>query len=127
MDADAGVRVINSTIALNSSPVASGVGDEGTNLNTPVQPSTSVIFRNTIVAGNIGGTNCNYALGSEGGNLEDGNSCYFRGPRDRVNAASAGLDAIADNGGPTLTRLCFRTVSPSTAACSRARPQISAA
>jgi parallel beta-helix repeat protein len=104
VDADAGVRVVNSTIAFNSSPVASGVGDEGTNLNTPVQPSTSVIFRNTIVASNIGGTNCNYALGSEGGNLENGNSCYFSGPRDRVNATTVGLDAIADNGGPTLTQ-----------------------
>jgi predicted outer membrane repeat protein len=82
-DADAGIRVVNSTIAFNSSPVGSGVADEGTNLNTPT-PSTSVIFRNTIVAGNIGGTQCNFALGSEGGNLENGDSCMFRGPRERL-------------------------------------------
>jgi parallel beta-helix repeat protein/predicted outer membrane repeat protein len=102
MDADAGIRVINSTISANSAPSGSGIADEGTNFNTPV-PSTSVIFRNTIVAGNIGGANCNFALGSEGGNLENGDSCMFRGPNDRVNASSVGLDAIADNGGPTMT------------------------
>jgi CSLREA domain-containing protein len=103
-DADAGIRVVNSTIAFNSSPIGAGVADEGTNLNTPT-PSTSVIFRNTIVAGNIGGDGeqCNFALGSEGGNLENGDSCMFRGPRDRSNASSAGLDAVANNGGSTLT------------------------
>ncbi|HMQ30439.1 MAG TPA: right-handed parallel beta-helix repeat-containing protein [Chloroflexaceae bacterium] len=102
MDADAGIRVVNSTISANSAPAGSGVADEGTNFNTPV-PSTSVIFRNTIVAGNLGSENCNFALGSEGGNLENGDSCMFRGPRDRVNASSVGLDAIADNGGATMT------------------------
>lgn len=103
-DADAGIRVVNTTIAFNSAPIGAGVADEGTNLNTPV-PSTSVIFRNTIVAGNIGGDGeqCNFALGSEGGNLENGDSCMFRGPNDRVNASSVGLDAVADNGGSTLT------------------------
>jgi CSLREA domain-containing protein len=103
MDADAGIRVVNSTISANSAPVGSGVADEGTNLNLPV-PSTSVIFRNTIVAGNLGGSQCNFALGSEGGNLENGDSCMFRGPHDRVNASSVGLDAVADNGGATLTQ-----------------------
>jgi CSLREA domain-containing protein len=103
-DADAGIRVINSTIAFNSSPIGAGVADEGTNLNLPT-PSTSVIFRNTIVAGNISGDGkqCNFALGSEGGNLENGDSCMFRGPNDRSNATTLDLDAVADNGGSTLT------------------------
>nr|HRL13074.1 choice-of-anchor Q domain-containing protein [Aggregatilineales bacterium] len=103
IDADAGVSVSNSTISLNSAPVASGVGDEGTNLNFPIMPSTSVLFRNTIVAGNLLSPSCNFALGSRGGNLEDGDSCYFRGTRDRVNASSTGLDTVADNNGPVLT------------------------
>lgn len=103
IDADAGVRVINTTIAFNSAPVASGVGGEIGSVNFPVYPSTSVIFRNTIVAANEGGPACSFALGSEGGNIEDGDSCYFRGPRDRTFAPIIGLDAVADNGGQTLT------------------------
>jgi large repetitive protein len=104
VDADAGVRVTNSTIANNRAPAASAVGDEGTaQPKNPPAPSTAVIFRNTIIAGNLGSAACNYALGSEGGNLETGDSCYFRGPRDRINAASGGIDAVADNGGSTLT------------------------
>lgn len=103
IDADAGVRVINTTIAFNSAPIASGVGGEIGSVNFPVYPSTSVIFRNTIVAANEGGPACSFALGSEGGNIEDGDSCYFRGPRDRTFAPIIGLDAVADNGGQTLT------------------------
>lgn len=104
-DSDAGVRVTQSTVSGNSAPAASGVGTEITSVNFPVQPSPSVLFRNTAVAGNLLSPNCNFALGSEGGNLEDGDSCYLRGSRDRVNVASAGLDAVADNGGGTLTML----------------------
>jgi CSLREA domain-containing protein len=103
IDADAAVSVSNSTISLNMAPAASGVGDEGTNFNFPIMPSTSVLFRNTIVAGNLLSPGCNFALGSLGGNLEDGDSCYFRGSRDRIHASSAGLDAVTDNGGLVLT------------------------
>ena len=81
VDADAGVRFVNCTITGNSAPHASGVGDEGTNFNLPITPSKAVIFRNTIVAGNRLSPNCNFALGSEGGNIEDGDSCFFRGCR----------------------------------------------
>jgi CSLREA domain-containing protein len=104
VDADAGVRVINSTITQNRAPAASGVGDEGTAQPTnPPTPSLSVIFRNTIVGANLGSEQCNYALGSEGGNISTDDSCYFRGERDRSRIANLGLDAIADNGGPVLT------------------------
>ncbi|MCL4858862.1 MAG: right-handed parallel beta-helix repeat-containing protein, partial [Caldilineaceae bacterium] len=101
IDADADVHVVNTTIAYNTAPIGSGVADEGTNLNTPT-PSTSVIFRNTIVAGNVGSTDCNFWLGSEGGNMDGGSSCGFSGPRDRWNVTPY-LDAVADNGGHTLT------------------------
>ncbi|WP_300009130.1 right-handed parallel beta-helix repeat-containing protein [Pseudonocardia sp.] len=103
IDADADVRVTQTTISGNSAPAASGVGGEIGSVNFPVQPSPSVLFRNSIVAGNLLSPSCNFALGSQGGNLEDGDSCHLGGPRDRTNAATAGLDAIADNGGPTMT------------------------
>jgi CSLREA domain-containing protein len=102
-DADAGLRVVNVTITRNTSPYGSGVGSEiGGSVNFPITPSTGVILRNTIVAGNQLGAECSFAIGSEGGNLDSGDSCYFRGPRDRSFAAP-GMDAIADNGGPTMT------------------------
>ncbi len=102
-DADAGLRVVNVTITRNTSPHGSGVGSEvGGSVNFPITPSTGVILRNTIVAGNQLGPECGFAIGSEGGNLDSGDSCYFRGPRDRQHA-QPGLDAIADNGGPTMT------------------------
>ena len=110
IDADADAHVTNSTISRNVAPAASGVGDEGTSFNFPIVPSLSVVFRNTIVAGNLLSPSCNFALGSAGGNLEDGDSCTFRGARDRTNA-DPGLDAIADNGGPTLT-MALREGSP---------------
>jgi len=103
-DADAGLRVVNVTITRNVSPHGAGVGDEpGGSVNFPVEPSTSVIFRNTVVAGNLHSAECSFAIGSEGGNLDSADSCHFRGSRDRTGAGDPGLDAIADNGGPTMT------------------------
>jgi CSLREA domain-containing protein len=102
VDADAGVRVENSTIVGNSSPIASGAGGEIGSINFPIMPSLSVIFRNTIVAGNLLGANCSFAIGSEGGNLQGDTSCHFSGLKDRT-ASDPGLDAVADNGGPTMT------------------------
>ena len=61
VDADAGVRVSSSTIVGNSAPIASGAGGEIGSLNVPIYPSLSVIFRNTIVAGNLIGPNCSFA------------------------------------------------------------------
>ncbi|HSF97298.1 MAG TPA: right-handed parallel beta-helix repeat-containing protein, partial [Ornithinibacter sp.] len=103
VDADAPVVVTSTTIAHNSSPIASGVGGEIGSPNVPIQPSTGVVLRNTIVSDNDLGPNCSFAVGSQGGNLEDGDSCYFRGTLDRSNAPSAGLDAVADRGGSTMT------------------------
>ncbi|WP_404391910.1 right-handed parallel beta-helix repeat-containing protein [Humibacillus xanthopallidus] len=103
VDADAPVHVSSSTIAHNTAPIASGVGGEIGSPNVPIQPSAGVVLRNTIVADNQLGPNCSFAVGSQGGNLEDGDSCWFRGDRDRQNATTAGLDAVADNGGATMT------------------------
>lgn len=101
-DADAGLSVASTTIVNNSAPVASGVGGEIGSPNLPVLPSTSVVFANSIVAGNTLSENCSFALGSTGGNIDSGRSCYFQGPGDRTNTLPE-YDALADNGGPTPT------------------------
>jgi parallel beta-helix repeat protein len=102
IDADGDVHLVHVTITRNSAPHGSGVGGPVTSVNFPIEPSASVLFRNTIVGDNRGGPNCVFAIGSEGGNLDDGTSCYFRGTGDRVNILPR-LDAIADNGGLTPT------------------------
>jgi len=102
VDADADVRVTNATIVGNSAPIASGVGGEIASINFPIQPSQSVVFRNSIVAENLLGSNCSFAIGSEGGNIQGDTSCHFIGFKDRT-AANPRLDAVADNGGPTMT------------------------
>ncbi|TDD29679.1 DNRLRE domain-containing protein [Kribbella turkmenica] len=104
IDSDSTVHVNSTTISHNSSPVASGVGGEVTVPAVPVVPSPSVILRNSVVAGNRLGADCNFAIGSEGGNLDSADTCYFRGPRDRNNVGDPRLDAVADNGGPTMTQ-----------------------
>jgi CSLREA domain-containing protein len=102
VDADGGLRVVNSTITQNISPGGSGVGKPIESINFPIEPSLAAIFRNTIVAGNRLSPDCNGAWGSEGGNLDGGDDCYFQGPRDRT-SVDPELDAIADNGGHTMT------------------------
>lgn len=103
-DADAGLRVVNATINRNVAPHGAGIGDEpGGSVNFPIEPSQSVILRNTIVAGNLYSPECSFAVGSEGGNLDSADSCYLRGSRDRSNAGDPKIDAIADNGGPSMT------------------------
>lgn len=104
IDSDSTVDVVNSTISQNTAPTASGVGGEVTSINFPITPSTSVLFRNTIVAGNRLGADCNFAVGSVGGNLDSADTCFFRGPRDRQHAGDPRIDAVADNGRSTLTQ-----------------------
>jgi large repetitive protein len=104
VDADAPVRLVNTTITGNTSPVAAGVGTEIAVQPIPPEPSQGVIFRNSIVAGNLQSEQCNFAVGSEGGNLDSGDSCYFRGVQDRVNIGDPKLDAPADNGGAVMTQ-----------------------
>jgi CSLREA domain-containing protein len=104
VDADAPVHVTSSTISGNSAPTAAGVGTEVSVPPIPPQPSQGVILGNTIVAGNLVGSECNFAVGSLGGNLDSGDSCHFRGPRDRTGVGAPRVDAVADNGGPTMTQ-----------------------
>ena len=76
----------------------------------PPQPNP-LTLKNTIVAGSLEGGSCDAFLTSEGGNLAGHHTCFISVPgsdlqlggvRDRQGANPA-LDALADNGGATLT------------------------
>ena len=123
LDADAGLRVVNTTISRNRGPTGSGVGTSDPLDNFPVASHPLLVFRNSIVAGNVGGPDCQAAFGSEGGNHDGGTLCNFGGPGDRTNV-DPGLNSLADNGGPTL-RLTpsSRPARPSGAGSIRARPR----
>lgn len=120
IDADADTKIANCTITLNEAPAAAGLGGEVGSINFPIMPSTAVVLRNTIIANNrvvqgpmaddsaeiaagILPDQCSFALGSQGGNIDTGNSCHFAGPRDRNNAKRVSLDALSNNGGFVYT------------------------
>jgi len=88
----AGVVVLtNLTVAANSGSSAGGIFRNG----------GSLFVRNTIVSANNGG-NCSGTILTQGNNLDSANTCSFSDGTDLRNT-SAGLAALANNGGPTLT------------------------
>jgi CSLREA domain-containing protein len=103
-DADAETRLVGVTITLNNAPLGSGFGISETDFvpTVPATPDPSVFLRNTIIAGNLGSSDCDNPLTSERGNLDDGTSCGMRAAGDRSNADPK-LGPLADNGGPTKT------------------------
>ncbi len=110
-----------------------GVAESDFVPEVPPKANQSVILRNTIVGGSTSGGSCDWYLTSEGGNVSGGSvpavpmpglissdsppvppigPCFFQPApgtdssilevlRDRFGDAE--LDALADNGGPTLT------------------------
>jgi hypothetical protein len=96
-DADADVRLDHVTIADNTGPRGSGFA-----LEVAAPPSTQVMVRNTIIAANHDGADCDGGLTSEGGNIDGGTGCQFQGPGDLANTDPR-LAPLADNGGPTRT------------------------
>ena len=93
------VRIANSTLAANVSPVGGNI--------TSMWGTTTV--RNSILAKRAG-ANCYFsstrAIGSEGHNLSDDSSCspVFTSASDRHDTpAGLSLDGLQDNGGPTRT------------------------
>jgi large repetitive protein len=98
------LRVANATIWRNSAPLGGGISTVETDFVPTVPPTLnpSVILRNTIVGGSLLGGSCDAMLTSEGGNIDTGIGCLLQDPRDHSNT-DPGLEAIADNGGPTLT------------------------
>ena len=119
-DADAGMQLINVTIWANSAPTGAGIGVVESDFvpSVPPQANPGLIARNTIVGGS-----CDAQITTQGGNLDTGSKCFLEASpegdvapvsKDRRNVRLQ-LDAIADNGGPTMTHALRRTASPSTA------------
>lgn len=59
-------------------------------------------LKNTLIANNTVGNNCNGNIVSDGYNLDSGTSCGLSGTGDLVNTAPS-LGGLQDNGGDTLT------------------------
>ncbi len=77
---------------------ASDSGGDGIHL---VGSITTLVLQNNILAGN-GTANCNTALASGGYNIDSGTTCGFTAAGDQSDTDPL-LDALADNGGNTLT------------------------
>jgi hypothetical protein len=98
------VNIVNSTIANNVSPA---VAPADVFVGTFGPSNATLTFTNSIVSS--AQDNCFFApfgsgtvtLSSDHNNVFTDATC-FAGPSDMV-VADAGLDSLADNGGPTLT------------------------
>lgn len=95
------VRIINSTIANNTSAAAAR---SGIVLNSSV--NAPVTIQNSIIASNSGTNNCidgGVNLIDGGNNIDNGTTCAFGGPfGQNINPF---LNPLANNGGPTRTLL----------------------
>jgi hypothetical protein len=94
--------------------IASNTSADGSNVWTSGATLTSV---GTVIALPLGGsTNCagvSAHIVSQGYNWDDDGSCGFgAGPGDHSNAGDPQLGALANNGGPTQTRLPDGDPSP---------------
>jgi hypothetical protein len=102
-----GVTVDNATLTIVYSTIVQNSSTFGANL----APSTSLVAFGSVVALPAGGaTNCGFLGGSpsttsNGFNFSDDASCSFTAATDTQNGGDPGLGALANNGGPTQTRL----------------------
>jgi CSLREA domain-containing protein len=131
-DADGKLKLDHVTIWRNSAPRGGGVGVVESDFVPPIPPkaNVAVIARNSIIGGSLQGGSCDWYITSEGGNVDGMGTqnalpivgegtvlpvdtyCFlyaaptsdisFPATHDR-RSSSMTLDAIADNGGPTLT------------------------
>jgi hypothetical protein len=102
---DGTLTVTNSTFSGNSALQGGGIA---------TVPGTSTTLRNTIVAENTQGNNCDGTITDGGGNLDDGTTCGFTASTSK-STTPAGLDpaGLRDNGGPTQTiALCSGVNTP---------------
>jgi parallel beta-helix repeat protein len=129
-DADGELKLNQLTIWRNSAPRGGGIGVAESDFvpEVPPKPNVAVIIRNTIVGGSLEGGSCDWFVTSEGGNIDTGGTqsamsatgaavlpgstaCFLSIPMNsdsgeiplRDRRGDPALDAIADNGGPTLT------------------------
>ena len=104
-EADGNLEVSHTTIWRNAAPMGGGIAILETDSPEPKVPpdtNTAIVVFNSIVGGSLQGGSCDAAIKSYGGNIDTGSTCYFVGIRDLWNTDPE-LDAIADNGGPTMT------------------------
>jgi hypothetical protein len=94
------VSLVYATVIGNTAPTAA-------NINTPVGGApTLTSFGSVVVLPQGGGTNCVGVTTSNGYNWDDDGSCGFgAGPGDHSNGGNPLLGPLANNGGPTQTRL----------------------
>jgi CSLREA domain-containing protein len=129
-DADGPLELVHLTIWRNSAPMGGGIGVVESDFAPPVPPkaNVSVIVRNSIVGGSLQGGSCDWYVTSEGGNLDTGGTqnvqnagelglppetrCFLSAPPlSDIGLPASGdrlsfnftVDAIANNGGQTLT------------------------
>src|ERR687896_649245 len=129
-DADGELKLTNLTIWGNSAPQGGGIGVAESDFVPEVPPkaNVAVIVRNSIVGGSRNGGSCDWYVTSHGGNMDTGGTqdpipvegqslprqtrCFLNAigdsdsgtapRRDRFSKHFT-IDAIADNGGPTMT------------------------
>src|SRR5918992_967520 len=130
-DADGELKLTNLTIWRNSAPQGGGIGVVESDFSPEIPPkaNVSVIVRNSIVGGSTRGGSCDWYVTSHGGNMDTGGlqeveaqgegpplppqtHCFLSVPMNSDSTAAAKrdrysekfqVDAIADNGGPTMT------------------------
>jgi hypothetical protein len=105
-----GGGVISDEVTLVYSTVTANTASGGANLAVNNGDGLLMPFASVIAEPLGGGTNCVFAIAgpsttSSGYNFSDDASCALLDPTDREDAGDPELGALADNGGPTLTRL----------------------
>jgi hypothetical protein len=97
-----GVSLANSTVTANSATRRTGGIYNGW---SSVVNTSTITMSNTIVAAQLVGQDCTYSAGvdSLGHNLDSDGSCVTDGANGDMTNSTPGLDALADNGGQTLT------------------------
>jgi predicted outer membrane repeat protein len=121
-----GGLLVSSKLALRSSTVAGNIAASGGGINNgggDLVGDGSVFLANTIVANSPTGGNCAGTMTSQGGNLENADSCQFRELSDQPGTDPL-LGPLANNGGPTQTHALLagtpaqeRAVCPEAGSC----------
>ncbi|HZI44788.1 MAG TPA: choice-of-anchor Q domain-containing protein, partial [Ilumatobacter sp.] len=130
-DADGPLDLDHVTIWRNAAPRGGGIGVVESDFvpDIPPKANTAVTARNSIIGGSLSGGSCDWYITSDGGNVDGMGTqdvlptgvgaalpattyCFlYAAPTSDITmpaghdrrSATIALDAIADNGGPTLT------------------------
>jgi hypothetical protein len=101
MSQGGGIREFSGNVTLVYATVVENSAAEGDNIR---EASSVLTAFGSVVA--LGGTNCTGGTTTSNGfNFSDDSSCGFTAATDMQSAGDPALGALADNGGPTRTRL----------------------